>query len=297
MEVFTPTIDTLQGHNVDEQTEVALKDRKDFIVELSPLLRDMSEIDFENSKTISEILGYDIDAVLPLAGGVEKYSKENGQASWRSPVSSGVDSNSLPTLAGFRVAAAYSLLKTDEKITCIVTGEYPQNEKPSPYLVANNELFQMGVDSQRIVSNPETYDTVDELVKLIELSVSNGWDSVGCITNEYHAHRVGLLLNNLEWLTFESQRTPLLKEGLRMFEEGNLKIHIIKAEEILKNYEDIYESHGKPSLKGANLITRYQKENEGVRAIRGGVYNRYDVSSKAVVTMRKVNNNDRNVLG
>lgn len=287
MEAFAPTIDTLEDQEVDKDREFEVKDNRDFVVELSPLLRDMSQVDSQDSPTVSELLGYDIDAVLPLAGGVEKHTNENGQTIWRSPVSSGVDSNSLPTLAGFRVAATYSLLRSDESVACLVTGEYPENEKPSPYLVAKDELVQMGVDSQRIVPNSETYDTVDELVKLIELSVKNGWSSVGCVTNEYHTRRMGLLLNNLDWLTFQNQRTSLFMEGLRMFEEGNLKIHIIKAEEVLKNYEDIYEKYVSPSLKTANLTTRYKKENEGIRAIRGGKYIRYDVSSKLPVTMKK----------
>lgn len=254
-------------------------------VRLSPLLEDVAQLNVDRVY-IKDFLGSDIEAVVPLAGGTESFTDENGKLAWRSPVSSGVDSNSLPTFAGFRVAATYPLIK-DGDIPCMVMGEYPEDTQPHPYRVVREEFIQMGVKDERIISNPNIYDTVDELIRIVENCTREGWNTVACITNQYHIPRIGLFLNNLEWLLFKREDTDVLRKGLKDFRNGEIRIILLSAERLLGQYESVYDTHIRPVLKGKSLSNRIHAERQGVEALRKGEYRRYNSATGKRVVMRK----------
>lgn len=256
-------------------------EKGEIVVSLNPVLQDLGYTLLipnspETQKSLEDLLGHDTEIVRVLAAGTTKQTV-NGQETWQSPSFDSIDNNGLSSGGVYRVAAGAIAMKSLPRSLCVVGSKYADEVQPAPNVVMKEELSMLGLNKERIMSDPETIDTIAELVRLIEICEEKGFSKGVCITNEYHCKRVLELLNNLDWLSFSEERTEKFLNGFKKLKSGELNIKVVSAEEIIKAYSsDIYDRHIPKNLNTEMLKKREESEKNGLALIQAGRYARYD---------------------
>ena len=263
---------------LDRDIQVEIK-KPEIPVSLSPVLVDigysfLTNLTIEEYESLKNFLGRDTQVFRILAAGTREYVKD-GVLTWQSPGFEGTDNNGLSSGGVYRVGAGAIAMKILPEAKVIVGSKYADDSKPSPNIVMREEIKMLGLDQTRILSDPDTLDSIAELVRLIEICEVNGWSNGLCITNEYHCARVLAILLNLSWLSFPIERTEAFLNGLKKIRDGELKIRVIPAEEVIKRYnESIYNKHLKDTLGSPKIEQRKENERIGVNLIASGTYKR-----------------------
>lgn len=259
--------------------DIQIKIEPEIPVSLNPVLVDLGDtlllpITLEQHKSLEELLGKDIQVIRVLAAGTREHIKD-GVLTWQSPGFEGNDNNGLCSGGVYRVAAGAIAMKILPDAKVIVGSRYADNRQPPPSIVMKEELKMLGLEEERIISDPDTLDTIAELVRMVEICEENGWSNGVCITNEYHCARVQTLLYNLSWLSFETEKTESFLRGLERIKRGELSIRVISAEEIIKRYSnEIFDTHISSHLGSPSLQQRKERERAGLNMIAMGEYKR-----------------------
>jgi len=261
-------------------------------VSLNPVLVDIRKTflvsnTLKEQQSLEELLGKDTQVIRILAAGTKECIKD-GILTWQSPGFEETDNNGLSSGGVYRVGAGAIAMKIFSEAKGIVGSRYVDDRQPPPSIVMKEELKMLGLDEKRILSDPQSIDTIAELVRLFEMCVENNWNSGVCITNEYHCERVQALLYNLSWLSFNKEKTEKFLQGIQRIKDGQLKIRVIPAEEIIKRYdEEIYKLHISNYLSSNVLEQRKENEKKGVNLITGGQYSRYNAESNQREILRR----------
>lgn len=264
-------------------------------VSLSPILLDIKYSLLESDDSVKKdmlekILDKDTQAIRILAAGT-KEQNINSDRTWQSPGFDENDNNGLCSGGVYRVAAAAIVMNSLPQATCIVGSKYPDDSQPAPSVVMKEELAMMGFDKERIMSDPNTTDTISELVRLVEICEKSNWNNVVCITNRYHCERVEEFLNNLDWLSFDQEKTEMFLNGFNKFKNGVLKIKVIPAEDVIEAYDvSIYDRYVTRYLNTKVLENRREAERKGVNLLHIGQYARFNSLTNTRKIMQKENN-------
>jgi len=157
----------------------------------------------------------------------------------------------------------------------VVGGKYPKDEKKAPAEVIAAELQYAGVERNNIISDPNTLDTISEIIGLIKVAQLSDCTDVGVLTNEYHIPRIDAIINNLEWLIFDDERDPDFLEGMEKLRRGKININLIPAEDVIKNsLPAIYDSEIMPAIESVEMQRRIESEKHGVGDLKSGRYSR-----------------------
>lgn len=260
--------------------------KEEIHVSLSPVLVDIGnslqeQNTQEKQELLENILGKNTQVIRVFAAGTREQIVE-GVSTWQSPGFEESDNNGLSSGGVYRVAAGAIAMEVLPDAKCIVGSRYADNRQPPPSIVMKEELRMLGQSEERIISDPDTFDTVAELIGLIEICEQNNWNRAVCITNEYHCARTQAFLYNLPWLSFNEEKTKTFLNGLERLKSGELDIRVVPAEEIIKAYDQkIYDSHIEKYLNSNTILKRYENERQGVNLIAGGQYARYDGRTNA----------------
>lgn len=248
-------------------------------VSLNPVLVDLGytlliPTTLEQQQSLEELLGKDTQVIRVLAAGTREHIKD-GVLTWQSPGFECNDNNGLCSGGVYRVAAGAIAMKILPDAKIIVGSKYADDRQPPPSIVMKEELEMLGLEEERIISDPDTLDTIAELVRMVEICEENGWSNGVCITNEYHCARAQTLLYNLSWLSFETEKTESFLRGLERIRRGELNIRVVPAEEIVKRYsKEIFDTHISNHLESPSLEQRKERERAGVNMIAIGEYQR-----------------------
>lgn len=278
-----------------EQEKQVEEKEPEIPVSLSPVLVDIRDTlllpnTLEQQQSLEELLGKDTQVIRILAAGTREHIKD-GILTWQSPGFEETDNNGLSSGGVYRVGAGAIAMKILPSTKVIVGSRYVDDRQPPPSIVMKEELKMLGLDEERILSDPETIDTIAELVRLVEISEENGWDSGICITNEYHCARVKALLDNLSWLSFNKEKTEKFLQGMQKIKDRKLNIRVIPAEEIIKRYDEhIYDAHISNHLISHVLEQRRENEIKGVNLVAGGEYSRYDPETNQRKILKRSDN-------
>lgn len=266
----------------DVEQDIQLKSEKgEVVVSLNPVLTDLGYTlllpnTIEIQKSLEEVLGHDTEVIRVLAAGTTMRAI-NGENTWQSPGFDMNDNNGLSSGGVYRVAAGAIAMKSLPSVTCVVGSKYVNEVQPAPSIVMEKELSMLGFKNERILSDPNTTDTIAELVRLLEICEENGWSNGVCITNEYHCERVASLLDNLDWLSFREERTEKFLNGFKKLKSGELKIKVVAAEEVIQRYStEIYDRNIPKYLNSEVLQKREEAESNGLNLIHAGQYARYN---------------------
>ncbi|PKN02855.1 hypothetical protein CVU76_02415 [Candidatus Dojkabacteria bacterium HGW-Dojkabacteria-1] len=264
---------------LDQDVQVDTKE-PEVPVSLSPVLTEIGytlliPTTLEQKESLEKLLGSDTQVIRILAAGTKEQEVE-GILTWQSPGFEGTDNNGLCSGGAYRVAAGAIAMRILPEAKAIVGSKYANDQQPAPSIVMKEELKMLGLDEERILSDPDTLDTIAELVRLVEICEENEWNHGVCITNEYHCARVQALLLNLSWLSFPQERTENFLKGLESIKNGELNIRVVSAEEVIKKYdEEIYRQHLEGYLDTPMIHERKANERKGVNLVAGGQYSRY----------------------
>ena len=262
--------------------------KEDIKVSLSPILSEIKDsYDGNNSeglRRVRELFVEEPQAIRIFAAGSTSVIQAGG-TTWRSPSFRESDNNGLSSGGVYRVAAGGILMQSFSKSASIVGGRYVDNIQPPPSYVMKEELRMMGIDEDRIISDPDTTDTIAELIRLIEISEINGWTNVVCTTNRYHIDRVKTLLDNLDWLAFNEEKTKEFLQGYMRVKSGELKIGVIPSEDVIQAYdEEMYERHIANTQVSSERI---DAEKRGVALLGSGLYGRFNSRTNRRTTMHR----------
>ncbi|KKQ25663.1 MAG: hypothetical protein US62_C0005G0045 [Candidatus Woesebacteria bacterium GW2011_GWA1_37_8] len=212
--------------------------------------------------------------VRVLAGGSVEVSESEDKIAYGSPGYLGLEHG----MAGggiMRVAAATVISKSNSDLQVVVGGKYPKDEKKAPAEVIAAELQYAGVERNNIISDPNTLDTISEIIGLIKVAQLSDCTDVGVLTNEYHIPRIDAIINNLEWLIFDDERDPDFLEGMEKLRRGKININLIPAEDVIKNsLPAIYDSEIMPAIESVEMQRRIESEKHGVGDLKSGRYSR-----------------------
>lgn len=208
-----------------------------------------------------------------LAGGILEADDESGKR-YGSPGYFGLE-HGMAGGAIVRVAASAVVAKCNSEIPVIVGGRYPKDEMKAPADVIAAELQYAGVPNDNIISDPNTLDTISEIIGLIKVAQLSNCSDVGVLTNEYHIPRVEAIIKNLEWLVLSEERDPDFLVGLERLRKGEINITLVSAEEVIKNsLPTVYDSEIVPALKSIEMQRRMASESQGVNDLNNGKYQR-----------------------
>lgn len=263
-----------------ENVEVALSP---FLKELKPLLDNPSKLE-----VVKDELPEHIDAIRVFAGGTVQLNDGGGKKFWSSPNYTGVDSNNLSTGAVYRVAAGSIVSRVNESCNCVLGCSYFNNSQMSPCEVMTKEFELLGIEDSRILSDPDTFDTIGEVAKLLQFAGRNDWSSVLLVTNFYHKERLMKIVENIDWLVFDSERTDDFNKGLSLLRDGLLKFSVANSEVLIKKFDEgLYSGYISGYMNSEMLGKRLKSENDGVNAINSGEYQRMDPNTNQRVLLKR----------
>lgn len=261
-------------------------------IRLSPILSELKEsLKDKNNKYHNPIFD-NTDAIRILAGGTQEFTDENGSVYWGSTTYTGLDTNGLATGGVYRVCAGAIVKKTYENIPCVIGCRHPSDDQPGSCEVMGKELSLLGIPEENILTDINNFDTIGEILKLIELANEKKWKNIVCITNGYHIPRINEIIDNLEWLVFDRERTTGLIEGLKKLSNGEINISVLSAEDIIREYDPVYcTNYVDRYCSNEMMEKRFKKEQEGINKLKNGGYDRFDVMIGDRRTLKRGNIN------
>jgi hypothetical protein len=260
-------IDSIQETSVGYDILVA---PENIAIALSPIMDAIRpvQVDELQEERIKELFGENTQAIRVLAGGSSRIESE-GEIAWRSPGFC----ESPYTGANYRVAAV-AIGATALNVPIIVGSKYPNNEFPAPNDVMKEELQKLGVGVE-IIEDPDSIDTIAEIVGLLAEAEKRGWNEVAVVTNKYHLPRTEAIIKNLGWLTFSDERTEDVESALKRINEDSLRVNIVAAEKVIRNYDPgLYNEYLIPDLNKSDMGIRNKKEEFGISGLNEGKYTR-----------------------
>ncbi len=161
-----------------------------------------------------------------------------------------------------RVEAAWALYQDDQQLCLVVLGgKSDMTGAPLIATVMKQELMELGVPEEAIVTEEESINTHQQLLGLQQIVQEGKGDNVLILTNEYHVKRVQVMIEY-------RPRLSLLKGLLAL---GQLKVQA--AEEILIERDpEKWQAEIDRVYKSEAMQARIKGEADGVRQIHEGTY-------------------------
>lgn len=214
------------------------------------------------------------DVLFILSGAVKNIAHPSAEPVYVSTSYS--DSDQYGMLAGkMRVDAAAEVSRYLPDTKLVTTSHGPSPDSPNHLTVIHayiqaSELRRLGIFEERIITEIRSIDTLTELQEMAKLIARHRWHSVGILTFELHAERVGCMLSHLEDLSGIPGLE--LKAGLEYVAMEKPSLVIIKAEDILWHVSSHYRCLIEYARNTPSYQRRLASEKKGVEAIQNKTY-------------------------
>lgn len=156
----------------------------------------------------------------------------------------------------------------------MVAMSVPRDMKPGQPTYARliaDELTHMGVDTDQILLEEHSVDTITEFVEAAKIWKANEWSNVAFVLADFHIPRATALFNHIENFASEED-APLLSEFVIAIKTGKLKVQFLSTTKVLltrsKKYEPVFEALD----KDPGMRQRIAIEENAVAQIVSGVY-------------------------
>ncbi len=225
------------------------------------------------SERIRELFGNEApDAVVVLSADiVEAPEKESG---YKSGSYEDMDVRNLLSGAKARVIAGAEASKhfPDAIIVTDTRDRDTSRGRPTHAQIYANELLQLGVQSDRILQEPDSINTITELAEIIKIAAERRWKHIALISNDYHLPRIQEMYARLPELVSADDRQ--FSDAYRDFTAAGGVISTVSAEDVLlvrdPRYKRLIDTvHALPSY-----TARVQAEQQGIEDLRQGRYRR-----------------------
>jgi DUF218 domain len=161
-----------------------------------------------------------------------------------------------------RLEAGWALYQGDPQLYLVVLGG--KSDKPGAPLIAmvmKQELMELGVPGEAIVTEEESTTTYQQLLGLQEIVQERAGDHVRILTNAYHLTRVQAMIE-------DGPKLSTLKDLLAV---GRLTVQA--AEEVLVERDpETWRAEIDTVYQSEAMQARINREANGVRQIRQGTY-------------------------
>jgi DUF218 domain len=161
-----------------------------------------------------------------------------------------------------RLEAGWALYQGDPQLYLVVLGG--KSDKPGAPLIATvmkQELMELGVPGEAIVTEEESTTTNQQLLGLQEIVQERAGDHVRILTNAYHLTRVQAMIE-------DGPKLSTLKDLLAV---GRLTVQ--GAEEVLVERDpETWRAEIDTVYQSEAMQARINREANGVRQIRQGTY-------------------------
>jgi hypothetical protein len=156
----------------------------------------------------------------------------------------------------------------------LVTTSYYKPEDPIHAEIYKKELERLGVPESQIEMEVKSRSTLAELVEMVKMAKTNGWNKVGVLTSDYHLERVQEMYNHLDTLAEKlNLNDEAFKEAWTFFKQNNaLEVELLSAEEILPLRDPRYSKIIEAVRETDVYKQRVQAEKRGVQQIKDGTY-------------------------
>lgn len=197
------------------------------------------------------------DSIAILSGGIKKHIREEGEMYLPTSYKDGLGGKG-------RIIAASKLAEVFPN-SPLLTLSHVDPTVPSQAEIYHQELVRQGIDTSRIIKDPDAYNTFSELVAIQRQAQLNAWKNVIVVTNNYHLPRTSYMLEHFEDLARRFQLTEPLQPH-------TLTLRLVGAEDILTAFSPHYTSLIDAWMKTPSYAKLVELEEKGLQDLQTNTY-------------------------
>jgi len=224
--------------------------------------------EFQKKRKIYEkIVGFAPEAIAILSGGAVKVVNKKGEIIYHSTKIDEEDTFGI-LWGEARVIASAELSKYFPKAIIIATSAGVQGEQSHAEIMAG-ELEKLSVDSERIILEKISTNTLSQIGEIIKIIHKNNFRTIAIVTNGYHLPRARALYDYFDTLSSVEAKTIKFAKEIKKKE---VKVQFIAAESILPYRDKKFTLMIKQMKKSLGYKKRVKNEIKGISMIESGEY-------------------------
>ncbi len=152
--------------------------------------------------------------------------------------------------------------------------------KPTYAAVTKEELERKGVDSETIILEEESVNTLTEFKEAIKMSLEKGWNNIVFITSDWHLPRVKALFNHIENFADSDEEKNMVATFIQMVRDGKIKPQFLGSTNPLTIRSNHYKRLFDKVDEFPGIQERRKTEQRALGQIRSGNYGGRDIPKK-----------------